>query len=438
MVKVIGAGLAGSEACWQLANRGVKVQLFEMRGKVSTPAHQTSLPAELVCSNTFRSDDISNAVGLLHHEMRELNSLIMEAADATRIPAGSALAVDRIAFSEYVKKKLTNHPNIEIINEEISTFPEDATIVATGPLTSDSLSAELLKIIEDENSLAFFDAIAPIIAYDSINFDIAWKQSRYDKGDDYINCPLNKEQYYNFVEELLQAEKISFKEWEQNTPYFNGCLPIEVIAERGKDSLRFGTMKPVGLTNPHQPEQKPYAVIQLRQDNTSGSLYNMVGFQTKMKYGEQQRIFKTIPGLENAEFHRLGGLHRNTFINSPSLLDATLKMKSQPNLRFAGQITGVEGYLESAAIGMLAGIFQAFELDGKQIEIPETTSLGALLKHITHNANSKTFQPMNINFGLFSDFVEEGNRKFKNKHDKRSSFVERAIEDIKKLKKDLG
>jgi methylenetetrahydrofolate--tRNA-(uracil-5-)-methyltransferase len=401
-VTIIGGGLAGSEAAWQLAKRGIKVTLYEMRGVKKTEAHITDNLAELVCSNSFRSDDINNAVGLLHHEMRELDSLIMRCADESRIPAGSALAVDRHGFSALVQKNLEDHPLIEIKREELYQFTDELTIVASGPLTSDSLSKAILKETGEEY-LAFFDAIAPIVYKESIDFSKAWFQSRYDKGDgkDYINCPMSQEQYYEFIDTLLTSEKTDFKEWEKNTPYFDGCLPIEVMASRGKETLRFGPMKPVGLTNPNSSE-KPYAVVQLRQDNKLGTLYNIVGFQTKIKYGDQQKILKLIPGLENAEFARLGGLHRNTFIKSPILLDNQLRLKSKPNLRFAGQITGVEGYLESAACGLLAGIFSAYEALQKDfIMPPRESALGSLLSHITGEANADTFQPMNINYGLF-------------------------------------
>jgi methylenetetrahydrofolate--tRNA-(uracil-5-)-methyltransferase len=431
IVHVIGGGLAGSEAAWQLAQLGIKVHLYEMRGTKATPVHITTHLAELVCSNSFRSDDINNAVGLLHEEMRKLNSLIMKCADEHKVPAGSALAVDRIAFSQSVENALNNHPNIAVLRKEVTQLPEESyVIMATGPLTSDALSQSLLKITGQEY-LAFFDAIAPIVYKDSIDFSVAWMQSRYDKGEgkDYINCPMNREQYYGFVDALLAAEKTEFKEWEKNTPYFNGCLPIEVMAERGKDVLRFGPMKPVGLTNPHSTE-KPYAVAQLRQDNKLGTLYNIVGFQTKLKYGEQQKVLKTIPGLTNAEFARLGGLHRNTFINSPKLLDGLLRLKAKPNIRMAGQITGVEGYLESAAIGLLAGIFTATEI--KKITLPalpKETALGALLNHITGEANVETFQPMNINFGLFPP-LDGGKRG----DDKKAALSGRAIERLTEWK----
>ena len=410
---IIGAGLAGSEAAWQAANRGVKVVIHEMRGVKKTEAHHTDKCAELVCSNSFRSDDWQrNAIGLLHEEMRRAGSLIMRCGDTNKVPAGGALAVDREGFSQSVTDALESHPNITFAREEITTLPNFPCIIATGPLTSPALSEAILAHT-GEQYLAFFDAIAPIVAKDSIDMGKAWFQSRYDKGDgkDYINCPMNRTQYEAFIAALNEGEKTEFKEWEKNTPYFEGCLPIEVMAARGVETLRFGPMKPVGLTNPHAPE-KPYAVVQLRQDNKLGTLYNIVGFQTKLKYGEQQRIFRMIPGLENAEFVRLGGIHRNTFINSPALLDATLRLKSAPHIRFAGQVTGVEGYVESAACGLLAGRFAAEELAGDDVPIatkpshafalpPSTTALGSLLAHITGGAESACFQPMNINFGLF-------------------------------------
>lgn len=433
-VLIIGGGLAGSEAAWQVANSGIaNVDLYEMRGVRETPAHKTDLLAELVCSNSFRSDDKLNAVGLLHEEMRILNSLIMHCADATKVPAGSALAVDRDAFAALVQQRLLDHPNVNIIREEVTDFSilqkYDYTILATGPLTSDALSKQLLGITGQEY-LSFFDAIAPIAHTESINFDIAWKQSRYDKGEgaDYINCPMSKDDYYAFIEALLESEKIEFKEWEKDTPYFNGCLPIEVMAQRGRDTLRFGPMKPVGLTNPHSLE-RAYAVVQLRQDNALGSLYNMVGFQTKMKYQEQQRVFRMIPGLENVEFARLGGLHRNTFINSPKVLDNSLRLKNKSNLRVAGQITGVEGYLESAAIGLLAGLFTALEMSNSESLSPDDdTALGALLKHITCNADHTTFQPMNVNFGLFA--ISDEISKLRGDA-KKAKLSQNAIEKIK-------
>lgn len=423
---IIGGGLAGSEAAFQAAKLGVPVVIHEMRGVKKTDAHITENLAELVCSNSFRSDDKETAIGLLHEEMRICGSLIINSGDKNRIPAGSALAVDRVAFSETVEKTLKENPLIEIRREEITKIPDESVIIATGPLTSAALTEEILKITGEKN-LAFFDAIAPIIYKESLDFSKVWFQSRYDKGDgkDYINCPLSKEEYYKFVDELLKGEKTDFKEWEKNTPYFDGCLPIEVMAERGIETLRFGPMKPVGLTNPHSSE-RPYAVVQLRQDNKLGTLYNIVGFQTKLKYGEQQRVFKTIPGLENAEFARLGGLHRNTFINSPKLLDETLRLKAKPNVRFAGQVTGVEGYIESATIGFMAGRFAAEEILGiKSVLPPETSAFGALLSHITKNAESETFQPMNVNYGLFPELV--GRIK---KDQRKKAYSDRALKDF--------
>ncbi|MBT8472522.1 MAG: methylenetetrahydrofolate--tRNA-(uracil(54)-C(5))-methyltransferase (FADH(2)-oxidizing) TrmFO [Marinicaulis sp.] len=415
-IHIIGAGLAGSEAAWQAAEAGAKVVIHEMRPHRGTDAHQTDGCAELVCSNSFRSDDAtSNAVGVLHEEMRRAGSLIMRAADANKVPAGGALAVDRDAFSDAVTKALHEHPNIEIIREEIDGLPPKEwqnVIIATGPLTSSGL-ATAIHSVTGEDALAFFDAIAPIIYKESINFDVAWFQSRYDKvgpdgdGADYINCPMDEAQYKAFIQALLDGEKTEFKDWEKSTPYFEGCLPIEVMAERGPETLRFGPMKPVGLTNSHTGKGA-YAVVQLRQDNALGTLYNMVGFQTKLKYGAQSEIFRMIPGLEKAEFARLGGIHRNTFINSPALLDETLRWKQHPSIRFAGQITGVEGYLESAAIGLLTGRFAAADAIGAEINIPPTTTgLGALVGHITgghlNKNGAKSFQPMNVNFGLFPD-----------------------------------
>lgn len=406
-VHIIGAGLAGSEAAWQLAERGVKTVIHEMRPSKASPAHKTEYCAELVCSNSLRSDDYEhNAVGLMHEEMRRAGSLIMQCADATKVPAGGALAVDRDGFAETVTRKLKNHPLISFINEEITALPaaEDGSfIIASGPLTSEALIASILKEVNAQ-ALNFYDAIAPVVYKESIDFDKAWYQSRYDKGDkfDYINCPLTQEEYYAFVNALLSAEKVEFHDFEKEASYFDGCLPIEIMAERGIETLVFGPMKPVGLTNPHNPEQKPYAVVQLRQDNKEDTLRNMVGFQTKLKYGEQQRIFRMIPGLENAEFARLGGIHRNTFIKSPILLDDFLRLKSRSNLRFAGQITGCEGYIESAAIGLLSGYFAACEARQVQPVLPpETTALGAMLKHLRDDTNIDDFQPMNINFGIF-------------------------------------
>ena len=417
-VHIIGGGLAGSEAAWQLARAGVASIIHEMRPVRGTDAHQTDGLAELVCSNSFRSDDAeANAVGLLHEEMRRAGSLIMTAADAHRVPAGSALAVDRDGFSAAVSQALENDPLVEIRREEIDALPpEDWTqvIVATGPLTSPGL-AEAVAELTGETGLAFFDAIAPIVTKDSIDFSKVWFQSRYDKtgpgslGKDYINCPLTHDQYETFIDALLDADKVEFKDWEKDTPYFEGCLPIEVMAERGRKTLSFGPMKPVGLTNPHDPKTKPHAVIQLRQDNALGTLYNMVGFQTKMTYGEQKRIFTTTPGLENAEFVRLGGVHRNTFLNAPKLLDGTLRLKVRPQIRFAGQITGCEGYVESAAVGLMTGRFAATEHRGDQPSLPPpTTAMGAILGHISGGANPETFQPMNINFGLFPP-IDEAN-----------------------------
>ena len=415
-IHIIGGGLAGSEAAWQSAQRGVPVILHEMRPQRGTEAHQTDQLAELVCSNSFRSDDSqSNAVGLLHDEMRRLGSLVMQAADANQVPAGGALAVDREGFAQAVTQSLENHPLVAISREEVAGPPPDQwdqVIIATGPLTSPAL-ADAILAVTNEKALAFFDAIAPIVHRDSINMDVAWFQSRYDKvgpggnGADYINCPMNKEQYDSFVDALIAGDAVGFKEWE-GTPYFDGCLPIEVMAERGRETLRHGPMKPVGLTNPRDPQVKSYAIVQLRQDNKLGTLYNLVGFQTKLKYGEQAQIFKMIPGLENAEFARLGGLHRNTYLNSPALLDPLLRLKAKSQWRFAGQITGCEGYVESASVGLLAGRFAAAERMGQTPAIPPvTTALGALLNHITGGhletieAGPRSFQPMNINFGLF-------------------------------------
>jgi methylenetetrahydrofolate--tRNA-(uracil-5-)-methyltransferase len=414
-IHVIGGGLAGAEAAWQIARAGVPVMLHEMRPARMTDAHKTGGLAELVCSNSFRSDDReTNAVGLLHEEMRRLGSLVMRAADAHQVPAGGALAVDREGFSAAITAALEHDELIAIRREEVPAPPDgwDQVIVATGPLTSPAFAATI-RALTGEDALAFFDAIAPIVHRDSIDMNVAWFQSRYDKagpggsGADYINCPLTREQYGAFVESLLRGDKVVFHEWEA-TPYFDGCLPIEVMAERGPETLRHGPLKPVGLTNPHQPERKPYAVVQLRQDNRLGTLYNMVGFQTKLKHGDQVRIFRTIPGLERAEFARLGGLHRNTFLNSPKLLDPALRLKAMPRLRFAGQITGCEGYVESAAVGLLAGRFAAAERrDEPIVPPPQTTAHGALLAHITGghvetiDAGPRSFQPMNVNFGLF-------------------------------------
>ncbi|KRB86498.1 tRNA (uracil-5-)-methyltransferase [Sphingomonas sp. Root710] len=438
-VHVIGGGLAGSEAAWQLAEAGIRVRLSEMRGIEATPAHQTDSLAELVCSNSFRSDDPNNAVGLLHAEMRTLGSLIMKTADAHRVPAGSALAVDREGYAEGVTRAIETHPNIELVRERIDVLPGSGpTIVATGPLTGEALAGSIGDAT-GADALAFFDAIAPIVHKHSIDMDVAWMASRWDKGEtkDYINCPMNKEQYLAFHQALLDGEKGEFKEWEKDTPYFDGCMPIEVMAERGVDTLRYGPMKPVGLDDP-RTGRWPYAVVQLRQDNALGTLWNIVGFQTKLKHGEQTRIFRTIPGLENAEFARLGGLHRNTFIQSPKLLDATLRLKSSPHIRFAGQITGCEGYVESAAIGLLAGRFAAAELLGQPIAPPPgTTALGALLGHITGGADAATYQPMNVNFGLFPP-VEGARGGRKRKADRKAMFAERAGEDLKAWMADVS
>ena len=492
---IIGAGLAGSEAAWQAASLGVPVVLHEMRPTVETPAHHTDGCAELVCSNSFRSDDHEhNAVGLLHEEMRKLNSLIMREGGKAAVPAGGALAVDRDIFSGGVTKALEDHPLITIERGEVTEIPDEweQVIIATGPLTSDKLAASIAKMT-GEDELAFFDAIAPIVHTESINMDIAWFQSRYDKagpagdGKDYINCPMNEAQYKAFIEELLGAEYGLFKEWElpsgsptleereEDTPYFEGCMPIEIMAARGEETLRFGPMKPVGLTNPHAgpDDEQPYAVVQLRQDNALGTLYNMVGFQTKMKWGEQTRVFKMIPGLEDANFARLGGLHRNTFINSPKLLDKDLSLKRHcekanageaiqggthspgspralsvardngPVIRFAGQITGCEGYVESAAVGIMAARFAVADIAGQSLDHPpQTTALGSLLNHITGGADAQTFQPMNINFGLFPPLskeeatVEYTNKKGKTKRaklkgkDRKKAYTSRALNDL--------
>jgi len=433
-VHIIGGGLAGSEAAWQLVSAGIPVVLHEMRPVRGTEAHQTDRLAELVCSNSFRSDDAANnAVGLLHEEMRRAGSLVMRAADTHKLPAGGALAVDRHGFSAAVQEALLAHPLVELRREEIAGLPPvewDSVIVATGPLTSPAL-AEAVRTLSGQESLAFFDAIAPIVHFDSIDLSVAWKQSRYDKGGpagdgaDYLNCPLDKAQYEAFVAGLLAGEKTEFKEWEANTPYFDGCLPIEVMAARGPDTLRWGPMKPVGLRDP-RTGRRPWAVVQLRQDNALGTLWNIVGFQTKLKHGEQTRLFRTIPGLEKAEFARLGGLHRNTFLNSPRLLDATLRLKAMPRLRFAGQITGCEGYVESAAVGLMTGRFAAAERVGiAPLTPPVTTAMGALLGHITGGADAATFQPMNVNFGLFPAI--EGNLRGK---ERKQALSARALRDI--------
>lgn len=453
-IHVIGGGLAGSEASWQIAQAGVPVILHEMRGVRGTDAHKTDGLAELVCSNSFRSDDATaNAVGVIHAEMRLANSLIIASADRNQVPAGGALAVDRDGFSEAVTEAIEKHPLITVVREEIQGLPPkewDLAIIATGPLTSPAL-ATAIQAETGEDSLAFFDAIAPIVHRDSIDMDICWYQSRYDKvgpggtGKDYINCPLDEAQYNAFVDALIAGDTVGFKEWE-GTPYFDGCLPIEVMAERGRETLRHGPMKPMGLTNAHNPTVKAYAVVQLRQDNALGTLYNMVGFQTKLKYGAQAEIFRMIPGLQNAEFARLGGLHRNTYIHSPVLLDKTLTLKSRPGLRFAGQITGCEGYVESAAIGLLAGRFAAAERKGEPLLTPPaTTAFGSLLGHITgghlvseDEPGKRSFQPMNVNFGLFPELEPgsivkpEGVKRFRGKDKtvmKRQLLAARALQD---------
>jgi methylenetetrahydrofolate--tRNA-(uracil-5-)-methyltransferase len=423
-IHVIGGGLAGCETAWQCARLGIPVILHEMRPVRGTEAHLTDGLAELVCSNSFRSDDAEyNAVGLLHEEMRRCGSLILSCGDANKVPAGGALAVDRNAFSDAVTAAMEAEPFIEIRREEIDGLPPEdwgSVIIATGPLTSPALSTAILEVT-GEDALAFFDAIAPIVHRDSIDLSRAWFQSRYDKGDgkDYINCPMDKEQYEAFIQALVDGDKTTFHEWEKSTPYFEGCLPIEVMAERGPETLRFGPMKPVGLTNPHTGG-KAYAVVQLRQDNALGTLYNLVGFQTKLKHGAQSEIFRSIPGLEKAEFARLGGIHRNTFLNSPRVLDGELRLKAQPRLRFAGQVTGVEGYIESAAIGLLAGRFAALEqLGGARF---------TLLSHITRGADSETFQPMNVNFGLLPPLQVEGKRP--KGRDRKKAYTTRALADF--------
>jgi methylenetetrahydrofolate--tRNA-(uracil-5-)-methyltransferase len=426
-VHIIGGGLAGSEAAWQLGRRGVRVRLSEMRGGGdTTPAHQGDGLAELVCSNSFRSDDDEkNAVGLLHHEMRRLDSLVMRAGEKARVPAGSAMAVDREVFSAEIERELAALPNVEIVRDRIDALPQAGlTIVATGPLTAASL-AESICAVTGSDSLAFFDAIAPIVHRDSIDMSVCWMAARWDKGGkDYINCPMDKEEYLAFHQGLLDGEKGEFKEWEANTPYFEGCMPIEVMAERGVDTLRYGPMKPVGLDDP-RTGRWPYAVVQLRQDNKLGTLWNMVGFQTKLKHAEQVRLFRTIPGLENAEFARLGGLHRNTFLNSPVLLDRQLRLRSAPHVRFAGQITGCEGYVESAAIGLLAGMMTADELAEREWQAPPRTSaMGALLSHITGDAEAETYQPMNVNFGLFPPLADVKKKL------RKEAYTERAKGDF--------
>ena len=433
---IIGAGMAGSEAAWQAANQDVNVIIYEMRPKIKTFAHQTENFAEMVCSNSFRSNDSeTNAVGLLHWEMKAADGLIIKTAEKYRLPAGGALAVDRILLSEEITTKLKNHPNIKFSNKEVTDLPPSEggkTIVATGPLTSSKLANAILEVT-GQKSLAFFDAIAPIIHTDSVDLSKTWYQSRYDKGDTeiekkaYLNCPMNKQQYDCFINALLEAEYTEFKPGEiDETPYFEGCLPIEVMAQRGHETLRFGPMKPVGLTNPHNPSEKPHAVVQLRQDNKLGTLLNIVGFQTKMKYGSQLEVLKMIPGLENANFARLGGIHRNTFINSPTILDHEMRLKTHKHIRFAGQITGVEGYVESAAMGLLAARLAINEIKGKKSELPPIeTATGSLLNHITKGANKDTFQPMNVNFGLFPPVLGVKNGR-RNRKERYQAYTERA------------
>ncbi|HAL75930.1 MAG TPA: FADH(2)-oxidizing methylenetetrahydrofolate--tRNA-(uracil(54)-C(5))-methyltransferase TrmFO [Rhodobacteraceae bacterium] len=430
-LNIIGGGMAGSEAAWQAAQMGVNVVIHEMRPQVKTFAHQTADLGEMVCSNSFRSDDHEqNAVGLLHWEMLQAEGVIIQTAYEQRLPAGGALAVDREVFAKSVTRKLKAHPKITIVNKEIDALPQSGHwIVATGPLTSSALGASLAKTT-GRDALAFFDAIAPILYYDSIDMSKAWMQSRYDKGETeaertaYLNCPMDKSQYERFIDALLEAEKTEFHEGE-TAGYFDGCLPIEVMAERGRETLRFGPMKPVGLTNPHS-SQKPYAVVQLRRDNALGTLYNIVGFQTKMKYGAQKEVLRQIPGLEAAEFARLGGIHRNTFLNSPALLDHQMRLKTAPHLRFAGQITGVEGYVESTAMGLLAGRMAASEILGKPLPpVPEDTALGALMLHITGGADAKTFQPMNVNFGLFRPIEGTKNGR-KGRKERYKAYTDRA------------
>jgi methylenetetrahydrofolate--tRNA-(uracil-5-)-methyltransferase len=451
-IHIVGGGLAGSEAAWQIVSAGVPVVIHEMRPGRMTEAHKTEGLAELVCSNSFRSDEWeTNAVGLLHEEMRRCGSLIMAAGDAHKLPAGGALAVDRDGFSAEVTARLEAHPLVTIERGEVAGLPPtdwDCVIVATGPLTSPALG-KAIQALTGENSLAFFDAIAPIVHRESIDMSVCWMQSRYDKegpggtGADYINCPMSKAEYEAFIDALLAAEKTEFRDWEKDTPYFEGCLPIEVMAERGAETLRFGPMKPVGLTNPHK-EERTYAVVQLRQDNALATLWNMVGFQTKLKYGEQSRIFRMIPGLEKAEFARLGGIHRNTFLNSPKLLDGQMRLKAEPRLRFAGQVTGVEGYVESAAMGLITGRLAAAERLGRAITPPPpTTALGALVAHITdghlageENGGSRSFQPMNVNYGLFPEIATptaENGKRLKGKEKsvaRKRAMSRRALADL--------
>jgi methylenetetrahydrofolate--tRNA-(uracil-5-)-methyltransferase len=434
-IHIIGGGLAGCEAAWQVARAGLPVVLHEMRPHRTTPAHQTDGLAELVCSNSLRSDDAEyNAVGLLHAELRRTGSLILQAADACKVPAGGALAVDRDGFSAAIGAALAAQPTLTVVREEITTLPPrdwEQVIIATGPLTSPPL-AEAIRGLTGQDSLSFFDAIAPIVHKDSIDFSKAWYQSRYDKGEgsDYINCPMSKDEYYAFIDALLDGARVAFHEWEKDTPYFEGCLPVEVMAERGRETLAFGPMKPVGLTNPHGP--KPYGIVQLRQDNALGTLWNLVGFQTKLRHGDQLRVFRMIPGLEQAEFARLGGMHRNTFVNGPRVLDASLRLKAQKRLRLAGQITGCEGYVESTAIGLLAGRFAAAERLGSEMPPPPgTTALGAILAHVTGGANADTYQPMNINFGLFPPVPErDGRGKRVKGRDRKRLYTLRAEADF--------
>ncbi|MFO1142877.1 MAG: methylenetetrahydrofolate--tRNA-(uracil(54)-C(5))-methyltransferase (FADH(2)-oxidizing) TrmFO [Amaricoccus sp.] len=438
-IHVVGGGLAGSEAAWQVAEAGVPVVLHEMRPGVGTFAHQTDGLAELVCSNSFRSDDDEqNAVGLLHWEMRRAGGLVIASADRHALPAGGALAVDRVPFSAEITARLEAHPRVVIDRGEVAGLPPadwPSVIIATGPLTSPAL-AGAIRALTDESALAFFDAIAPIVHFETVDLSKAWFQSRYDKGETeaertaYLNCPMDRDQYEAFVDALLAASKTEFKDWEKDTPYFEGCLPIEVMAERGRDTLRFGPLKPVGLTNPHAPDVKPYAVVQLRRDNALGTLYNLVGFQTKMRHGAQTEVFRTIPGLGNASFARLGGIHRNTFLNSPRLLDERMRLKADPRLRFAGQVTGVEGYVESAAMGLLAGRLAAAERLGRPLDLPPaTTATGALLGHITGGADASTFQPMNVNFGLFPP-LEDARGGRRGRRDRYRGYTDRAKADF--------
>lgn len=452
-VRIVGAGLAGCEAAWQLVRRGVPVVLCEMRPLCMTPAHVTGGFAELVCSNSLRSDDAgASAVGLLHEEMRRADSLILATADACRVPAGGALAVDRQDFSRRVQAALESHPLVRVVRGEVRDLPpaEDGpAVIASGPLTSEALFSAI-RALTGEDSLSFFDAIAPVVAADSIDMSQAWFQSRYDKaapggtGRDYINCPMDADAYHAFVAALLSAEYVAFKPWERDTPYFEGCLPIEVMAARGPETLAYGPMKPVGLTDPRNPGVKPYAVVQLRRDNALGTLYNMVGFQTKLRHGEQVRIFRTIPGLEGAEFARLGGIHRNAFLNGPRVLDATLRLKAAPHLRFAGQITGCEGYVESAAVGLMAGLFTAREILGAPVvPPPPATAMGAMLGHITGGADAETYQPMNVTFGLFPELPPEpprtpgGRPRRLRGGDRKRAHCARALADLETWLKTL-